>query len=86
MLSQEEKQIMKNAFIKNPILAEKICKLPPEEVTETTNLLQEMEITNKQYTPGIRDIETSVENSIHLFIPGTYQDSYGREQKRRPQQ
>lgn len=30
---------------------------------------------------AIRGLETSIENSIHLFIPSTYQDSYGREQK-----
>lgn len=30
---------------------------------------------------AIRKLETSIENSIHLFIPSTYKDSYSREQK-----
>lgn len=35
---------------------------------------------NKHVIEAIREIETSVENSTHLFIPNNYKDSYGRVQ------
>lgn len=35
---------------------------------------------NKHVMEAIRELETSVEKSTHLFIPSTYKDSYGRDQ------
>lgn len=50
-------------------------------VVSSREIAENFEKQNKHVMEAIRDLETSVENSTHLFIPSTYQDSYGREQR-----
>ena len=50
-------------------------------VVSSREIAENFEKQNKHVMEAIRELETSVENSTNLFIPSTYQDSYGREQK-----
>lgn len=58
MLSQEEKQIVKKAFDKNPDLAEKICNLSVDEITLISRMMEAKTIVNKQYLPNDEEVET----------------------------
>ena len=58
MLSQEEKQMVKNAFDKNPVLAEKICNLSVEEITLISSMMEAKTIVNKQYFPNDEEVVT----------------------------
>ena len=50
-------------------------------VVSSREVAENFEKQNKHVMEAIRELEASVENSTNLFIPSTYQDSYGREQK-----
>jgi Rha family phage regulatory protein len=50
-------------------------------VVSSREVAENFEKQNKHVMEAIRELETSVENSTHLFIPSTYKDTYGREQK-----
>ena len=50
-------------------------------VVSSREVAENFEKQSKHVMQAIRDLETSVENPTNLFIPSTYQDSYGREQK-----
>ena len=50
-------------------------------VVSSREVAENFEKQNQHVMQSIKELETSVENSTHLFIPSTYQDSYGREQR-----
>lgn len=50
-------------------------------VVSSREVAENFEKQNKHVMEAIRELETSVENPTNLFIPSTYKDSYGREQK-----
>lgn len=49
-------------------------------IVSSREIARNFEKQNKHVMEAIREIETSVENPAHLFIPNNYKDSYGREQ------
>ncbi|WP_333638556.1 Rha family transcriptional regulator [Tissierella praeacuta] len=49
-------------------------------IVSSREVAENFEKEHKHVMESIRELETSVENSAHLFIPSKYRDSYKREQ------
>ncbi|WP_313758505.1 Rha family transcriptional regulator [Tissierella sp.] len=49
-------------------------------IVSSREVAENLEKEHKHVMESIRELETSVENSAHLFIPSKYRDSYKREQ------